>query len=83
NVETTYTPKAAVEAAGDNAEPSTPDVAGEMDGKQDTSGNGGTDPTNPETIDEILGGSSGGCDAGFGALALALAATLFVSKKRS
>lgn len=31
----------------------------------------------------ILGNSSGGCDAGFGAMALALAATLFLGKKRS
>lgn len=31
----------------------------------------------------VLGNSSGGCDAGFGAMALALAATLFLGKKRS
>ena len=43
-----------------------------------TTGGGGGGST-----DEILPGSSGGCDAGFGTLALALAATLFLSKKRS
>ncbi|MBQ7733513.1 MAG: SYNERG-CTERM sorting domain-containing protein, partial [Synergistaceae bacterium] len=42
-----------------------------------------TDPTEDESVNPLLGGSSGGCDAGFGALALALAVTLFVSKKRS
>ncbi|MBQ4469953.1 MAG: SYNERG-CTERM sorting domain-containing protein [Synergistaceae bacterium] len=31
----------------------------------------------------MLGGSSGGCDAGFGALALALAASMIFVRKRS
>ncbi|MBR0203450.1 MAG: SYNERG-CTERM sorting domain-containing protein [Synergistaceae bacterium] len=48
---------------------------------------GGNDPTNPDNpnsdVDEILGGSSGGCDAGFGALALALAASMIFVRKRS
>ncbi len=46
---------------------------------------GGDEPggDTEDLVDKVLGGSSGGCDAGFGTLALALAAALLVSKKRS
>ena len=37
----------------------------------------------PTETTELLGGSSGGCDAGFGALALALAASMIFVRKRS
>ena len=41
------------------------------------------DKTGDNVSDDTVGSSGGGCDAGFGALALALAAPLFLRRRRS
>ncbi len=58
---------------------------GQTPGEQDPGTDPGTDPSDPgsDLVDSLLGGSSGGCDAGFGALALALAASMIFVRKRS
>ncbi len=79
--------------ADDGGKPSDPMTAGELKGAKSSSGGGeqgggdqgGGDEEGEEEGDAVnfLGGSSGGCDAGFGALALALAASMIFVRKRS
>ena len=76
-----------VEGVDDATKESAGDSVGTMEGtKKSDNGNGDNnngDDNNNDSVTELLGGSSGGCDAGFGALALALAASMIFVRKRS
>ena len=75
-----YTPEATAEEGGKASEEMT---AGELKGTKASTPEPEPEPTPTPTDGELLGGSSGGCDAGFGALALALAASMIFVRKRS
>ena len=77
-----------VEGVDDATKESAGDSVGTMTGaKASDNGNGdngnGDNGNGDEDSTTLLGGSSGGCDAGFGALALALAASMIFVRKRS
>ncbi len=87
-----YTPAATADDGGAASDPMT---AGELKGTKSSTTPGGDTPggdtpggdepggDTEDLVDKVLGGSSGGCDAGFGALALALAASMIFVRKRS
>ena len=73
-----------VEGVSDEDKESAGESVGTMKGTKASSDDGdGGDGGDGDSIINELGGTSGGCDAGFGALALALAATMIFVRKRS